>query len=133
MCPYVSSLFQKLTALDHHCIYVVNKIRQTLKEFISARQIMFLYQEIVKQELDKERIPDIPLEKFLKDFFSLDEESLAEYQDMILNELNELTHLKSQFIKNDQQVLIPYDLFMRITFILGEMKDEFQKYLFTFE
>ena len=133
--PMYQALFQKLTASEPslHNLYVVNKIRQTLKEYISAKQIMFLYQEIVKQELNKERKPDIPLQKFLKDFFSLDEESLDEYQQMILDELNELTYLENQYIKNDQQVLISYDLFMRITFMLGEMKDEFQKYLFTFE
>ena len=51
---------------------------------------------------------------------------------MILEELKDLTHLKDEYVEGDQ-ILISYELFMRITFILGEMKDDFQKYLFTFE
>lgn len=133
--PMYQALFQKLTASEAnlHNIYVVNKIRQTLNDFISAKQIMFLYTEIAKQELSQQRKPDIPLKKFLQDFFSLDEESILEYKNLILEELNDLTHLKTEFIVGQEQVLISYELFMRITFILGEMKDDFQKYLFTFE
>ena len=94
---------------------------------------MFLYKEIVKQELGNNRKPDIPLKIFLTEFFSIDEDLFIEYKNHILEELKEAEHLSNEFVVIDKKVLITYDLFMRITFILGEINNEFNNYLFTFE
>ena len=133
--PMYQALFQKLTGSEPslHNLYVVNKIRKILKEFISSSQILFLYKEIVKQELGNNRKPDIPLKIFLTEFFSIDEDLFIEYKNHILEELKEAEHLSNEFVVIDKKVLITYDLFMKITFILGEINNEFNNYLFTFE